>query len=100
MNQLLLQTKLYIPNIPRGIVDRVVLYDKMDLVNARKLCLTSTPAGYGKTSLIVSWAKQRGLPLAWVSLDEGTTTFPDFLLISLQRFKCKLRISGKVFLRD
>jgi LuxR family transcriptional regulator, maltose regulon positive regulatory protein len=80
MDQTLLQTKLYIPNIPRGFVRRNPLYKKMDLLFEKKLCIISTPAGYGKTTLIVSWAKQKKQPLAWVSLDEGDNNFQKFFV--------------------
>ena len=78
MTPLLLQTKLYVPNIPRGAVDRIGISEKLDLLLQRKLCLISTPAGYGKTSLIVSWAKHHGRSLAWVSLDGGDNEFSRF----------------------
>ena len=78
MDQLLLQTKLHIPNIPREFIDRPTLHGLMDLLLERKLCLISTPAGYGKTSLIVSWAKRRQQPLVWISLDEGDNNFSRF----------------------
>ncbi|MGA2504691.1 MAG: LuxR C-terminal-related transcriptional regulator [Anaerolineales bacterium] len=78
MNKALLQTKFYVPNMPRGFVNRSPLYKKMDLVLEKKLCIISTPAGYGKTTLIVSWAKQRKQPLAWISLDERDNSFQSF----------------------
>lgn len=78
MDQSLLQTKLYVPNIPRGVVHRASLYKKMDLILEKKLCLISTPAGFGKTTLTVSWAKQKEQPLAWISLDEGDNSFQRF----------------------
>jgi ATP/maltotriose-dependent transcriptional regulator MalT len=78
MDQSLLQTKFYVPNIPRGFVNRSSLNKKMDLVLEKKLCIISTPAGYGKTTLIVSWAKQKKQPLAWISLDEGDNSFQSF----------------------
>jgi LuxR family maltose regulon positive regulatory protein len=78
MNQSLLQTKIYVPNMPRGFVHRSPLDKKMDLVFEKKLCIISTPAGYGKTTLIVSWAKQRKQPLAWISLDDGDNSFQSF----------------------
>ena len=36
MDQSLLQTKLYVPNIPRGFVHRSPLYKKMDLVSGEE----------------------------------------------------------------
>jgi len=87
MDESLLQTKLYVPNIPQGVVHRTSLYKRLDLICEKKLCLISTPAGYGKTTLVVSWAKQRGQPLAWISLDEGDNSFSRFFayLISAVR---------------
>ena len=37
----------------------------------RALILVSAPAGYGKTTLISSWLKERQIPSAWLSLDGG-----------------------------
>ena len=84
----MLQTKFYVPNTPRGFVNRASLNKKMDLVYEKKLCIISTPAGYGKTTLIVSWAKQKEQPLAWISLDEGDNSFQRFfayLVTAIQR---------------
>ncbi len=78
MDQILLQTKLYVPNIPHEFVERPSLYKKMDLVEDRKLCIISTPAGYGKTSLIAAWARHHRKPLAWITLDEGDNDFSRF----------------------
>lgn len=36
---------------------------------ARALTLVSTPAGFGKTTLLAHWAEQAKWPVAWVSLD-------------------------------
>jgi LuxR family maltose regulon positive regulatory protein len=45
----------------------------------RKLTLVSAPAGFGKTTLVVAWLKQAGLPVAWLSLDEADNDLPRFL---------------------
>lgn len=37
----------------------------------RKLTLLSAPAGYGKTTLLSAWARNVGIPVAWVTLDEA-----------------------------
>ena len=81
MENLILQTKLNTPKIPTGYVYRPFIYKKMDILLERKLCLISTPAGYGKTTLVASWGgKNQSLPLAWVSLDSGDNTFQRFFI--------------------
>jgi len=54
------------------------------------LTLVSAPAGFGKTTLLVKWAKDRvdnGRPVAWLSLDEGDNDpvrFLSYLLASMR----------------
>ncbi len=36
-----------------------------------RLILVAAPAGFGKTTLVSSWVKKIGHPVAWVSLDES-----------------------------
>jgi LuxR family maltose regulon positive regulatory protein len=38
---------------------------------AQGLTLVCAPAGFGKTSLLADWARQRRRPVAWLSLDDG-----------------------------
>jgi LuxR family maltose regulon positive regulatory protein len=45
----------------------------------RKLTLISAPAGFGKTTLVSSWAASCELKVAWVSLDEGDSDPKRFL---------------------
>jgi LuxR family maltose regulon positive regulatory protein len=49
------------------------------LYSKRKLTLVSAPAGFGKTTLVVAWIRQIGLPVAWLSLDEADNDLPRFL---------------------
>ncbi len=91
MFQSLLETKLVIPGKPKRFVDRPHLYEKLDQVFDHKLCLISTPPGYGKTSLIVSWAYERGITPAWLSLDERDNSFQlffSYLVSSVQKVDC------------
>ena len=37
--------------------------------------LLTAPAGYGKTTLLVQWAKGRSVPVAWYRLDAGDDLF-------------------------
>jgi LuxR family maltose regulon positive regulatory protein len=43
--------------------------ERLDEALNRKLTLIAAPPGYGKTTLLSIWSKERGLPAAWLSLD-------------------------------
>ncbi len=67
----LLKTKLYIPPLRVERVARQRLLEVLDAGSQRSLTLVSAPAGYGKTTLLASWAAYTKLPVAWFSIDEG-----------------------------
>ena len=67
----ILQPKLYIPNLRPNLVPRPHLIERLKAGVEKRLILVSAPAGYGKTTLIVEWLRDTGLPAAWLSLDEG-----------------------------
>ena len=73
MTTTLLQTKLYIPQLPSTIVARTRLVELLDegMHQSHKLALISAPAGFGKTTLVIEWAEKRDRPIAWLTLDEG-----------------------------
>jgi len=75
----LVATKLNIPPLQRELVPRPRLIERMDQGLEYKVILVSTPAGYGKTSLLSHWASRCRLPVAWVSLDEGENDLVRFL---------------------
>ena len=75
----MLLTKLHIPPPGNNIVQRSVLFEKLDSGLSRKLILVSAPAGYGKTTLISDWIKQNKIPAAWLSLDNGDNDQAVFL---------------------
>ena len=79
----LVRTKLYIPQVRRGLVPRSRLGDRLGDRLGRKgqprLTLVSAPPGFGKTTLLAAWVDARvaaGRPVAWVSLEE-TEQRPD-----------------------
>jgi len=76
----ILTTKLYIPQLPSNIVSRPRLNEKLDKGIQRRLTLISAPAGYGKTTLLSDYVNQCGLPVAWLSLDEGDNDVKRFLI--------------------
>jgi len=116
MTELLLHTKLYVPPLRPSVVHRVRLIEKLNAgLNlspagfASKLTLLSAPAGFGKTTLITDWAKEkieseRGqdettlihsssfilhpLPIAWLSLDKGDNEparFWQYMVAAMQK---------------
>src|SRR5215472_1991197 len=71
----LLMPKLHLPRQYAFIVARERLFAQLNSALERKLTLVSAPAGYGKSTLVSSWAarlsQQGGPGVAWLSLDEG-----------------------------
>jgi LuxR family maltose regulon positive regulatory protein len=86
----LLQTKLYIPKLRRGQVERPRLLERLSRGAESKLTLVSAPAGFGKTTLLAEWlegAASEGTSTAWLSLDPGdsqATTFWSYVIAALQ----------------
>lgn len=67
-------TKLYPAQAGRSIIVRARLLDMLRRAADTPLSLIVAPAGYGKTTLLSSWAAlvtQRGAGCAWLSLDGG-----------------------------
>ncbi len=67
----LLKVKLLVPPVRRDLVERPQLFALLGEALSKRLAVVSAPAGYGKTTLVSGWAQQVGLPVAWLSLDEG-----------------------------
>ena len=67
----LIKTKLFIPPLRVDRVARPRLLELLDAGAQRPLTLVSAPAGFGKTTLLASWAAHTRLPIAWFSIDEG-----------------------------
>ena len=70
MTEILLQTKLFVPQTRPYLVPRRRLYDKLDDGLNGRVTLISAPAGYGKTTLVAAWLQPLGQMAAWYSLDE------------------------------
>jgi LuxR family maltose regulon positive regulatory protein len=70
----LLDTKLYAPRRPKGLVSRPHLTDRVERGTQSKLTLVSAPAGFGKSTLLAEWlggAQADGSVTGWLSLDPG-----------------------------
>ena len=69
----LVRTKLYVPQARHVVVPRSRLVDLLGGSGRPRLTLISGPAGFGKTTLLATWAgasAAAGRPVAWVSLEE------------------------------
>jgi hypothetical protein len=87
MSTPILATKLYVPPPQPKVVLRPRLIERLNEGLLRKLTLISSPAGFGKTTLLSEWLAGCELPAAWLSLDEGDndpTRFLAYLLAALQ----------------
>ena len=69
----LLATKLSVPITPGVLIERPRLSVLLDKSLKHPFTLVSAPAGFGKTTLLSTWARSlqaRHAPVAWLSLDE------------------------------
>jgi LuxR family maltose regulon positive regulatory protein len=69
----LLATKFFIPPPQANLVRRQRLLDRLDesVRDGKRLMVISTPAGYGKTTLLGEWLQRSNYPKVWLSLDDG-----------------------------
>ncbi len=86
--QLLLATKLSIPQCPLHFVPRARLMEKMSVPG--KLSIVNAPAGFGKSQLVSEWLRSSPVPLlaGWLSLDKGENDlhrFWSYVIASLEQ---------------
>ncbi|QCA06532.1 HTH-type transcriptional regulator MalT [Pantoea vagans] len=84
---MLIPAKLSRPVRLEGTVIRERLLQKLTAAGNYRLVLVTSPAGYGKTTLVSQWAAGKS-DLGWVSLDEGDNQperFADYLIAALQQ---------------
>jgi LuxR family transcriptional regulator, maltose regulon positive regulatory protein len=67
----LLRTKFFVPPIRSSQIARPRLSELIDRGLDCAIILVSAPAGYGKTTLVSNWLKEKNIPSAWLSLDAG-----------------------------
>ena len=77
----LLKTKFMIPVVRTDLVNRERLWRRLaqGMDQNCRLLLISTPAGYGKTTLLAAWLRQVDCPVAWLSLEETDNDFTRFM---------------------
>ena len=93
----LVSTKLRPSQARPRLVGRPRLTQRLDRETGRKLTLISAPAGFGKTTLLVEWLRERAGgegSVAWLSLDEGDNDpvrFLSYLVIALRSVEEEIR---------
>ncbi len=99
----LLKTKISIPVLPSGLVHRHRLTERVSQGAKGPLTLVSAPAGFGKTNLLMEWASETKLPVAWLTLDEEDNDpgrlFP-YLISALQDLEPKVGTEALDFFRS
>ncbi|MFN8381363.1 MAG: LuxR C-terminal-related transcriptional regulator [Anaerolineales bacterium] len=75
----LIEAKIRVPALQQNHLPRPDLVKKISAETGRKLCLISTPAGYGKTRLLSEFATRLGKPVAWFLIDPKDNVSERFL---------------------
>lgn len=87
MNTAFVSTKFAVPQLRAAWIARPRLLAELDAACQHPLTLLSAAAGFGKTTLLTSWAQTRQRQLAWVSLDQednDPARFLTCLILALQ----------------
>ncbi len=63
------RTRILLPHRRPDLLTRERLFDLLNGFIDKKLTLVTAPAGYGKTSLLVDFTSQSGLPVCWYAID-------------------------------
>lgn len=86
----LLAAKLQPPRLRSGLVPRERLLQRLDAGREEALTLITTPAGFGKTTLVNQWLTSRKVSaFAWLALDAGDSDparFWRYFIAACQRF--------------
>ncbi len=95
-----LVTKVTIPPQRAHLLPREYLLGVLDQSRSVPLTLLSAPAGFGKTTLLSSWAKEResSIQIAWLTLDEqdnDASRFWTYVIAALRRSSSRLSPIGE-----
>jgi LuxR family maltose regulon positive regulatory protein len=83
-----LVTKVTVPPLRSRLLHRAHLLATLDQSRSSPLTLLSAPAGFGKTTLLSTWAGQSTARVAWLTLDEqdnDPTRFWTYVIAALRR---------------
>jgi len=97
------RTKITVPALRPEILHRARLLALFDDLLDKKLIIVAAPAGYGKTTLLVDYARQSSIPICWLSLDgldKDPQRFCAYLIASLEQRFPKFGLQSKSVLRS
>ena len=75
----LLKTKISVPPLPGDFIHRPRLTDRINQGVKGPLTLLTAPAGFGKTNLLIEWARETNLPIAWLTIDSDDNDLSRFI---------------------
>jgi LuxR family transcriptional regulator, maltose regulon positive regulatory protein len=93
-----LVTKITIPPLRAQLLPREHLLSVLDQSRSVPLTLLSAGAGFGKTTLLSAWARERGDPVAWLTLDEqdnDPARFWTYVIAALRNSGSRLSAIGE-----
>lgn len=96
-------TKYTIPPVRSALLHRSHLHEILDLSRSVPLTLLSAPAGFGKTTLLSTWASQSVGAVAWLALDEqdnDPTRFWAYVIAALRKAGAPAGETVNVLLRS
>lgn len=81
-------TKVQPPRVSASTLQRQRLIDRIHEHLDRRMTLVSAPAGYGKTTLLATFAREAEFPVCWLTLDQtdrDVSVFTQHVVAALQR---------------
>lgn len=87
MHSPLLQSKLFAPTLRHKLVSRSRLLKQLDSYAGKKLVLVTSPAGFGKTTLVTSWLDSQEEKVIWISLDKNDNAIPLYISLVIEAFQ-------------
>lgn len=97
-SSILLHTKLLVPRLRPDHLPRDRLLRQLKDALGRKLILISAPPGYGKTTLLASFASRAELPVVWYQLDPADNDPKVFLRYTIEGLRRTLPDFGQTSL--
>lgn len=94
------QTKLSHPRLPLALVVRERLLRSLNAALEHRLTLLSASAGWGKTTLLTTWASGQPQKIAWVSLDDLDNDPARFWTSVIGALRTCLPMAGDVAVGD
>lgn len=94
-----IEAKFSIPKPTENILLRPQLFAKLTEGLTCKLTMITAPSGYGKTMMTSNWALEKGLPLAWLTLDKEDNTWVRFCHHFIEAIKKTTDIFNEIDLK-